>query len=120
VLDEVAITAGGGSVTVVREARVSLARAIGASEGSIHGRYRNGRVCRWTGYDPAYFCLHVLRYLARRPRGIGAVAMVIGYLRAGRSPYDDQLRRAHARSQRAKLAAAVTNPVAWLRQTYGY
>jgi dolichol-phosphate mannosyltransferase len=120
VMDEVSVTQSGRSVVVVRDARFSLSRAIGASEGSVHGRYRNGRVCRWTGYNPLYFGLHALRYLGRRPFGVGSVAMIVGYLSAGTGPYATELRKAHARQQRAKLAAAVRNPVGWVRETYGY
>jgi dolichol-phosphate mannosyltransferase len=120
VMDEVACTSLGSTVAVVRTARFSLARAIGASEGSVHGRFRNGRVCRWTGYDPVYFLLHAARYLVRRPVGLGSVAMVVGYVRAGEGPYARDLRGAHARSQRAKLRDAARNPIAWLKYTYRY
>lgn len=120
VMDEVAVARRGQSTVVVKEARISLARAIGASEGSVHGRYRNGRVCRWTGYDLPYFLLHAIRYLGRRPFGIGSLAMVAGYCTAGSGPYDADLRRSHGNMQRAKLRAALRNPIRWTRETYGY
>jgi dolichol-phosphate mannosyltransferase len=120
VMDEVCAERNGLGTQVVVGARFSLARAIGASEGGLHGRYRNGRVCRWTGYDPLYFLLHALRYAGRRPFVTGTVAMAYGYLTAGAGPYDRDLRRRHAQIQRAKLRSALRRPVSWVRTTYGY
>ncbi len=119
VMDEVAIQQRGLSVEVVASARFQLARAIGASQGGLHGRFRNGRVCRWTGYDPVYFALHFVRYLARRPYIIGSFAMLRGFVTAGPGPYASELKRAHRRTQREKLARAVRSPVSWVRNTYG-
>lgn len=118
VMDEVAVARGGLRTQVDQRARFGLAREIGASEGRLHGRYRNGRVCRWTGYDPLYFLAHAARYAVRRPRGIGALAVIWGYLRAGRGPYDPALKAAHARMQRAKLRQAVARPLDFWRRAY--
>jgi dolichol-phosphate mannosyltransferase len=118
VLDEVAASLAGLATEVDPGARFELARAIGASEGRIHGRYRNGRVCRWTGYFPPYFLVHCLRYVVRRPYAVGAIAMLWGYLRAGRGPYPQELRRAHSAMQRAKLRAALRNPLGFWRTAY--
>ena len=120
VMDEVCAERNGFRTQVVVDARFSLARAIGASEGGVHGRYRNGRVCRWTGYDPAYFLLHALRYVGRRPFASGSAAMLFGYVTAGAGPYDRDLRQRHARIQRAKLRSALRSPVGWVKATYGY
>lgn len=120
VLDEVLLRSRGLETVVLRNERVQLRRAIGASEGQIHGRYRNGRVCRWTGYYLPYFLLHVVRYCARRPIVVGSLAMLAGYGLAGHGPYERSLRMLHARSQRAKLRAAARHPVKWIRQTYFY
>ena len=118
VLDEVAV-AGAGMRTVVDEsARFELARAIGASEGQVHGRYRNGRVSRWTGYFFPYFLVHCARYAFRKPYLVGAFAMLWGYARAGVGPYDVELRRAHSRMQREKLVLAFRNPVSFWRRAY--
>ena len=84
----------------------------------MHGRYRNGRMCRWTGYSFPYFLLHCARYAARRPYVVGALAMLWGYARAGRGPYATVLRRGHARMQRAKLGQAIRNPVGFWRRAY--
>ncbi|MBC2642714.1 MULTISPECIES: glycosyltransferase family 2 protein [unclassified Rhodococcus (in: high G+C Gram-positive bacteria)] len=119
VMDEVAIQQRGLSVAVVESARFELARAIGASQGGLHGRYRNGRVCRWTGYDPLYFALHLLRYLARRPYILGSFAMLRGFVTAGTGPYAHHLKKAHRSIQRGKLTRAVRSPVSWVRNTYG-
>jgi dolichol-phosphate mannosyltransferase len=118
VMDEVIVAEGGLSTLVLPEARFELAREIGASEGRVHGRYRNGRVCRWTGYDPLYFALHAVRYLARRPRLVGSAAMLWGYLSAGPGPYPARLKRAHARMQRGKLRSMISNPLAFWRRVY--
>jgi dolichol-phosphate mannosyltransferase len=120
VMDEVCAERNGFRTQVVVDARFSLARAIGASEGGVHGRYRNGRVCRWTGYHPLYFLLHALRYVGRRPFGSGAAAMIYGYVTAGSGPYDRDLRRRHAQIQVSKLRSALRSPVSWVRTTYGY
>ncbi|WP_300683259.1 glycosyltransferase [Nocardioides sp.] len=118
VMDEVIVAEGGLSTLVLPEARFELSREIGASEGRVHGRYRNGRVCRWTGYDPFYFLFHAARYLGRRPRLIGTVAMLWGYLSAGPGPYPSRLKRAHARMQRTKLRSMLRNPFAFWRRVY--
>jgi dolichol-phosphate mannosyltransferase len=120
VMDEVAASLAGFETRVVPEARFALARAIGASEGGIHGRFRNGRMCRWTGYWFPYFLLHALRYVARRPYVLGAVAMLIGYARATASPYSEALRNEHRALQVRKLRDASRNPVAWVNRTYRY
>lgn len=118
VLDEVAASLAGLRTAVDTDARFELARAIGASEGRVHGRYRNGRVCRWTGYSFPYFLVHCARYAARRPYVVGSLAMLWGYLRAGRGPYAPELKKAHARMQRAKLGRALRNPFAFWREAY--
>lgn len=118
VMDELAIKTAGLDVVVRHDLPFSVRRAIGASQGLVHGRRRNGVVCRWTGYWAPYFTLHALRYVARKPYIVGTVAMVWGYLTAGSGPYSSQLRQAHSQEQRGKLRALFTNPVVWLRETY--
>ncbi|GAA1687115.1 hypothetical protein GCM10009808_00120 [Microbacterium sediminicola] len=118
VLDEVAAHLAGLRTAVDTDARFELARAIGASEGKVHGRYRNGRVCRWTGYSFPYFLVHCARYVARRPYVIGSLAMLWGYIRAGRGPYAPELKKAHARMQRAKLGRALRSPFGFWREAY--
>lgn len=120
VIDEVALSLVGLRTVVDTGARFELARAIGASQGRVHGRFRNGRMCRWTGYDIRYFGLHVLRYAGRRPFVVGSIAMIVGYLRAGHGPYEPALRNAHAHQQREKLRAIRRAPLTWIRSTYGY
>lgn len=118
ILDEVAIQSAGLETRVDTDAHFELARLTGASQGIIHGRYRNGRGCRWTGYWLPYFLLHCGRYLVRQPYVIGSFAMLWGYLRAGRGPYGTDLKKAHARMQRAKLARAIRNPLEFWREAY--
>jgi glycosyltransferase involved in cell wall biosynthesis len=118
VLDEVAASVAGLETRVDTDAHFELARLTGASEGIIHGRYRNGRGCRWTGYWFPYFLLHCARYLVRRPYVIGSFAMLWGYLSAGRGPHAPELKKAHARMQRAKLARAIRNPARFWREAY--
>ncbi|AFA72178.1 putative glycosyl transferase, family 2 [Gordonia polyisoprenivorans VH2] len=118
VLDEVAVKRSGFTVRVNRGDHVALRRAIGASQGKVHGRRRNGRVCRWTGYWFPYFLLHAIRYAFRPPRLVGSIAMILGYVSAGSGPYDSSLRKAHSQEQREKIVAALRNPKRWLRDTY--
>lgn len=119
VMDELAIKDAGLRVVVRKDLPFTVRRAIGASQGLVHGRRRNGLVCRWTGYWTPYFALHALRYLFRKPYVIGSVAMVVGYARADDGPYPAHLRAAHAAEQRGKLASASRSPGTWVRETYG-
>ncbi|HEY0902479.1 MAG TPA: glycosyltransferase family 2 protein [Marmoricola sp.] len=118
VMDEVAVAREGLRTVVDPEARFRLSRAIGASEGHVHGRYRNGKVCRWTGYDPIYFLAHAARYLLRKPYVVGTIAMLIGYARAGAGPYPPELKQNHGRMQRAKLRQAARSPIGFWRTAY--
>lgn len=119
VMDELAVKSAGLRVVVDKGLRFDVRRAIGASQGLVHGRRRNGKVCRWTGYWFPYFLLHAVRYAFRRPRGIGSLAMLGGYFTAGKGPYPSELRAAHGREQRMKLLAAARSPRRWVRETYG-
>ena len=118
VIDEVAVRLAELPVVVVRAAKFDMLRSIGASEGSVHGRFRNGRVCRFTGYWYPYLLIHVLRYCFRKPLLVGGAAVLWGWLRAGIGPYAPYLRKAHAAQQRQKLIAIVRNPYLGLRSTY--
>ena len=118
ILDEVAASLRGIETRVDTGAHFELARYTGASEGLLHGRYRNGRGCRWTGYWFPYFLIHCGRFLVRRPYVIGSFAMLWGYLSAGSGPYSKGLKKGHARIQRAKLARAVRNPLKFWREAY--
>lgn len=119
VMDELAIKHAGLRVIVRKDLPFTVRRAIGASQGLVHGRRRNGLVCRWTGYWAPYFALHALRYVFRRPYVIGSVAMIVGYARADDGPYPRHLRAAHAAEQRGKLVSASRSPRHWVRETYG-
>jgi glycosyltransferase involved in cell wall biosynthesis len=119
VMDELAIKDAGLGVMVRKDMPFTVRRAIGASQGLVHGRRRNGLVCRWTGYWAPYFALHAFRYVFRKPYVIGSVAMAAGFLRAGAGPYPQHLRVAHGSEQRNKLVAASRSPRRWLRETYG-
>lgn len=119
VMDELAIKAAGLRVLVRRDVHFTVRRAIGASQGLIHGRRRNGLVCNWTGYWPPYFVLHAIRYIFRSPFVVGSFAMLVGYVRAPESPYPKNLRDMHTAEQRSKLRAAIRSPFSWVRETYG-
>lgn len=119
VMDEVAIKAAGLRVNVMKDVTFDVNRSIGSSQGLVHGRFRNGRVCRWTGYWTPYFAVHSLRYAFRRPYLVGSAAMWRGYLTAGAGPYSPELRAAHGQEQVEKLRAAVKNPLSFVRSTYG-
>jgi glycosyltransferase involved in cell wall biosynthesis len=55
VMDEVVAGTLGFKVAVDPNAKIYLNRRIGGSQGALHGRRRNGLICRWVGYDPLYF-----------------------------------------------------------------
>jgi dolichol-phosphate mannosyltransferase len=118
VMDEVAIKHAGLRVLVQKDNYFGVRRSIGASQGLVHGRRRNGRVCRWTAYYPPYFVLHALRYAFRRPYLIGAIAMGFGYLTATDGPYPSELKKAHRDEQRGKLREVLRSPVSWVKATY--
>jgi glycosyltransferase involved in cell wall biosynthesis len=118
VMDEVACLRSGLRIQVVRNAKFRMNREIGHSQGLLHGRYRNGLVCRWVGYAPEYFCLHVIRYLFRAPYFLGSVWMVSGYLRTNSGPYPTELRMEHRRLQRERLIRFIQNPIKLLKDLY--
>ena len=118
VIDESVARLAGFPVEPVAAAHVLLQRTIGASEGNLRGRWRNGRVSRWTGYDPGYFLIRLLRYLARRPYVVGSLAMLWGYLSAGSGPFPTAARREFRGKQRAKLRALLSHPLNTSRALY--
>lgn len=119
VMDELAIKSSGLKVEVRKDLPFTVRRAIGASQGLVHGRRRNGLVCKWTGYWTPYFALHALRYFFRKPYVVGSAAMIYGYLKASSGPYPKNLKGAHAAEQKAKLREAIRRPRGWIRETYG-
>lgn len=119
VMDEIAIRRAGLAVRVLRDQPYSMRRPVGVSQGTMHGRSRNGRVCRWTGYHVVYLMLHVARFAFRQPYVIGSFLVLWGYLTAGGGPYPGWAKRGLRVQQRAKLIALARNPVRWLRRTYG-
>ena len=118
VVDAVAVRRAGLQVLVLRDLPYAMRRPVGASQGRVHGRRRNGVVCRWVGYSRTYFLLHVLRYVFRPPYAVGAMALVWGYLSAGRGPYPDWARSGTRDHQRSKMRALARHPIRWLRGTY--
>jgi|GEM_PF-2654967 len=118
VMDEVVASTQGFKVVVDNKAKINLSRRIGGSQGALHGRRRNGLICRWVGYDPVYFLLHLARYLLRKPYFFGSLWMGFGFLTAGASPYSHELRKIHAASQRKKLKNLCSNPVKFILSTY--
>ena len=117
-MDEVAIRARGGQVVCCRSATADLTRRTGASEGLLRGRMRGGVVSRWCGYHPLYFALRLLRYAVRPPLLVGSLAMLWAYLRAGRGPYPDDLRRAMRAEQTRKIRRLGRRPAATLRELF--
>ena len=118
VLDEVVASTQGFRVVVDTKAKINLNRRIGKSQGALHGRRRNGLICRWVGYDPVYFILHLARYTLRKPYIFGSLWMGFGFLTAGPSPYSQELRKIYAASQRKKLKQLCSNPVNFIFSTY--
>jgi hypothetical protein len=118
VMDEVVAGTLGFKVVVDSKAKIFLNRRIGGSQGALHGRRRNGLICRWVGYDPLYFLLHLARYVFRKPYIFGSLWMGFGFLTAGPSPYSHELRKIYAASQRKKLKKFLSNPVNFIFSTY--
>ncbi len=118
VMDEVLCHSKGVKVQIVKGAKFRMGREIGHSQGLLHGRYRNGLVCRWVGYAPEYFLLHLIRYLFRAPYFLGSVWMFFGYCRAGQGPYAQDLKKNHRLMQRSRLAALVRNPYKSTKDLY--
>jgi glycosyltransferase involved in cell wall biosynthesis len=118
VMDEVVAGTLGFKVAVDTNAKIHLNRRIGGSQGALHGRRRNGLICRWVGYDPIYFLLHLARYTLRKPYIFGSLWMGFGFLTAGPSPYSHELRKIYAASQRMKLKKLYSNPVNFILSTY--
>lgn len=119
VLDEELLLLHSMSVSVVPDARATVTRSTGASEGSMRGRFRAGVVSRWTGYHPAYFALRLVRYLFRQPYGFGSAGMLLGYVTAGSGPFPPVLRRSLRRRQRQRLIVLLRSPSSFLRDSYG-
>jgi len=119
VIDEEAVLAAGMRVIVVPDARAAITRRTGTSEGAMRGRVRAGVVSRWSGYHPAYFLLRLVRYLFRRPYGVGALAMVWGYTTAGAGPFPAELRAQMRARQRGRLNSLVRSPRKYLLSAYG-
>lgn len=111
VMDEVFARSLGYEILVNPKSQFRLNRDIGLSQGSFHGRRRNGIVCRWTGYSKIYFALHAFRYLFRKPYLLGSFAMIFGFSFAPESPYPENLRRLHSRAQRKLLLKILRNPI---------
>ena len=118
VMDEVFCRENGLIISVVKSAKFTMNREIGHSQGLLHGRYRNGLVCKWVGYAPEYFALHCFRYLFRRPFIFGSFAMFYGFATADKGPYPPQLRKAHRELQRARLKTLLKNPVEVIKELY--
>jgi hypothetical protein len=119
VMDEMICRYNGLQVLVTKNAKFEMTRSIGHSQGKLHGRYRNGLVCRWTGYSFVYFVLHVIRYIFRRPYILGAFWMFFGFCLAGPGPYDSELRKLHGKLQRERLSRIFRSPITTLRKLYG-
>lgn len=119
IMDEFAIKNAGLNVSVLRDLHFRVRRAIGASEGRIHGRTRNGMICRWTGYWTPYFLLHAVRAGFRSPYLVGAFAAAWGYFTASAGPYPKELVILNQKWQKEKMQAAIRHPVRWSRYAYG-
>ena len=118
VMDEVVAMHSGLEVIISKKAKITLTRNIGNSQGILHGRRRNGMVCRWTGYYPLYFGMHLFRYMFRKPYIFGSVWMFYGYISAKPSPYPKYLRSLHSDIQRKKVRNLLKRPRYFLRNVY--
>ena len=114
VMDEIAAGLAGFETRVDPGAHFELARLTRCKRGLAHGRYRNGRLSRWTGSWFPYFLIHCARYLVRRPYVIGSFAMLWGYLRAGPGPYPTDLKKAHRADAAREARSCIAQPVGLL------
>jgi len=118
VMDEILCRENGMRISVVKSAKFTMNREIGHSQGLLHGRRRNGLVCKWVGYAPEYFALHCIRYLFRRPVVFGSFSMFYGFISADKGPYPPRLRVAHRALQRARLMEILKHPVKTMKELY--
>ena len=118
VLDKIFIRKNGMLSQVTKAATYTVQRQTSSSEGMRRGRLRNGRVCRWTGYNRFYFVLHLLRYLSRRPYLISVLYIVFGYLQAGPGPYSADLKKEHSNYQYTKMINLFKSPFSTLNKYY--
>jgi dolichol-phosphate mannosyltransferase len=118
VMDEMMCIQNGLNIQVISTAKFTMNRQIGHSQGLLHGRYRNGLVCKWVGYAPEYFALHVIRYLFRSPYLVGSIWMTMGYAFSNKGPYPQTLRKQHMKLQRLRLLRILRSPVESLRDLY--
>jgi glycosyltransferase involved in cell wall biosynthesis len=119
VVDEVLCKMNGLRVLVVPSARFKMNRAIGASQGGLHGRRRNGLVCRWTGYSFLYFFFHFTRYLFRDPKFLGSIWMLWGFIFAGVGPFDKNIKKFHRKMQYDRLYRIMKSPFRTVKKIYG-
>jgi hypothetical protein len=118
VMDEILCKEKGLNTQIIPAAKFTMSRQIGHSQGLLHGRFRNGLVCKWVGYAPEYFVLHAIRYLFRAPYLFGSIWMVYGYFTSGKGPYPQRLRTAHKVMQRRRLIQIIKHPVKTLSNLY--
>lgn len=118
VMDEMLCREKGLIIQTVSSAKFKMNRQIGHSQGLLHGRFRNGLVCKWVGYAPEYFILHAIRYVFRPPFVLGSLWMISGYLFSRTGPYPKRLRKMHMSFQRQRLRRILRNPVKTLRDLY--
>jgi glycosyltransferase involved in cell wall biosynthesis len=118
VMDEILCKEKGLNTQIIPAAKFTMSRQIGHSQGLLHGRFRNGLVCKWVGYAPEYFVRHAIRYLFRAPYLFGSIWMVYGYFTSGKGPYPQRLRSAHKVMQRRRLIQIIKHPVKTLRNLY--
>jgi len=118
VMDEVLCRQQGLVTKVCKNAKFSLNRPIGFSQGKLHGRYRNGLVCKWTGYSVTYFLLHLIRYIFRRPYLLGSLWMLAGFVFSSTGPFPKELRIQHRDMQRSRLRSIYKHPISAIKELY--
>jgi glycosyltransferase involved in cell wall biosynthesis len=118
VIDEVLLRSHQLKVVYCTDAKYSIARVTGSSEGLLRGRRRLGLVCKFTGYTRTYFALKLFRYMFRKPYIIGSVAMLLGFLTRDKSPFSPALISSYRMEQQSKLKELTKDPIQWLKSTY--
>lgn len=118
VLDEVCLEHLGFNNIVVKKSKFYLNRNTGSSEGLKEGRIRNGVMCKYVGYHPIYFFLHLIRYSFRKPYFFGSIFIAYGYVTTKSSPFENNIRELHILKQKYKLINLSKKPLSLIKQLY--
>jgi poly-beta-1,6-N-acetyl-D-glucosamine synthase len=81
-IDEVKANMKGWSTYTFTELGLLHHRLTGSEEGLLRDRIKHGVACYVAGYHPLFVAASCVNRLAQRPRVIGSIAMLYGFLKA--------------------------------------